>query len=140
MTQDIDDILNATIDLENGFKNYLFRLRCRLLQIPSQQALDQIMDRIFPRLPDDQGKAQRIKNVFDHPDHDFQYTIPNDIGPKELIEKIIEYELQHYHFYADLKEVVVYTRSQGTCDLLIKYKVQQVNDTRSVLDGIELAV
>jgi hypothetical protein len=136
-SEDINDFINTSIDLENGFKKFLLRLRCRLIQDTSKQALDSLFERIF-RKPIHRSSEEKscVTDVPEYADEDFQYHIPSSISPRELVEKLLEYELKHYHFYNSLKEVVVYTESQDTCDILVNYKVQQINDTKSVLDEI----
>jgi hypothetical protein len=135
-SEDLDEILNASIDLETGFKRYLLRLQRRLLHRASQQVLDMLMDRIFRKT----GRGMAAEDLKGEFYEDLQYNVPSDIGPRELIEQVLEYENEHYHFYCSLNDMAAYTDSQDTCDVLLRYKIQQIKITRDVLDEVELTV
>ncbi len=135
MVIDIDEVVNISIDIENGFRSFLLHLRKSLTLSSSQQVLDMLLDRIFPK------SASRIpKDYFpDYPDQTFRYEIYPGIGPRELVEKILEHEEEHWRFYSDLREESVYYESRETCDALRKHKEQQIRETKRIQDEMDMA-
>jgi hypothetical protein len=132
---DIDEVVNISIDIETGFRSFLLLLRTHLTMSSSQQALDMILNRIFPK------SASRIPEDYfpDYPDQTFRYDIIAGIGPRDLVERILEYEEEHWRFYSDLREESVYFDSKETCDILRKHKEQQIRETKRIQDEIEMA-
>jgi hypothetical protein len=134
MAEDINAFLDTSIDLENGFKGFLLQLRGRLTQNASRQVLDTIIDHILPKSADPLNPFPE-----DH-DTELQYEIPSDIGPRELVERILEYENDHKRFYSNLKDMVVNTRFQETCSTLFNHKSRQIKETKRILVGMEFVV
>jgi hypothetical protein len=134
---DINEILNISIDIETGFKGFLLNLRRRLIQPSSQLALDLVINRLFRKAHN--RLAEESLNSSDYPVDTFDDVIAPDVSPRELLEKILDYEEEHRRFYDGFRDSLVYLTSKETCESLIQYKEVQIRETKSILEEIGLA-
>jgi hypothetical protein len=148
-TYSLEEILRLIVKWEKRLdsfydvmEEYLTNERSRKTTLVLQERQKKTVEALEKINIKDYARTEFIKNIPDSHSEDLipHFEIDADSSPKEVFETILGYEEKLEEYYARLKDVLVYIKSKELLDMLLRFKVGQIKEIKSLMDSYDLAL
>jgi hypothetical protein len=145
----LDEILKLIVKWEKGLdsfydvmEEYLVDERSRKTTLILQERQKKAVDVLKGINIADYARTEFIKNVPDIHSGDLipHFGIDANSPPRKVFETILGYEEKLEEYYEHLRGVLVYEKSKDLLDMLLKFKVGQIKEIKSLMDNYDLAL